>query len=94
MSNYDDATDDLLCDADVVSQWLGQFGALECDRTAALIRVLTAGSDRALLRAQHDLVQLFARDHWEQIEEKAARMDQLPAELAEDALNEARGYRT
>jgi len=94
MSNYHEATDDLMCNADVVSEWLGQFGSLECDRTAALIRVLTAGSARALLRAQHELVQLFAVDHAEQIGELALRMDSLPAERAQDLRDELAGYRT
>ena len=94
MSNYHEATDELMCNADTVAEWLGQFGSLECDRTAALIRVLTAGSARALLRAQHDLVTLFATDHAEQIGELALRMDAIPAERAQDLRDELAGYRT
>ena len=93
MSNYHEATDDLLCDADRVREWIGTWGGLDDDRTAALVRILTAGSARAMVRAQHDLVELFAADHDDEINERAARLDQLPDERAQDLRDELNGYR-
>jgi hypothetical protein len=102
MSNYDDATDELMANADTVMEWLhakdkiGEplWGGLESDRTAALVRILTAGSARALLRAQEALIELFAADHADEINELAARMDAIPAERAQDLRDELAGYRT
>jgi hypothetical protein len=94
MSSYHQATDDLLCDADRVREWIDTWGGLEDDRTAALVRILTTGSARALLRDQEALVKLFERDYAEEINELADRLARIPSERAQDLRDELAGFRT
>lgn len=71
------ATDEVMCDAEVVGAWLSRCGGLECERTALVMRAMNAadvGNALACAEAMRRLAASFKADHVLRIERVANGM--------------------
>ena len=85
-----DVIDDVVSDPEVVADWLvGNFGGEGCEHTAALIRIMMAGSRQAQSEAIEHLRDMFIDDNAVIIDIRAE--EKMTRERDDRA--EARAYR-
>ncbi len=65
------ASEDLMCNAEVIGAWLSSFGGLEDERTALFLTALNSDRPATCIRAVRKLAEVFTADHAGRIEARA-----------------------